>query len=844
MMITHKLEMDLLQRQKMQRIDVVQGDRNSRQLELTLFSGGEPWKIPETAAVNLRFCKADGTGGRYRQWPEGTDCWSIRENVLTILLAPAVTDAEGMVFAQIELEQEGKELATFSLQIYVERNVAAGVLGLGNYVDRPQWMTKQLEKWLLEAQDDKKIIPVRYGDTPFRLYDLPLQESQNRYEMDKEGNPAVLDRLGKFSPVVRCPRYLGWLLKPGAQVYLYIGDMINGEFKLDPKYIFYIHKTSQGVMLPNFLQEAQNRFITVEEGKYFCYRISKGEGDDVTIVGCDNFPKTETEAIGYVPDCVSAGGSHLKDGKNYGIVLPAGCHYAVLAEDSENYDRKDFNVTVLREAGVERISKGVSFGRTGETGVTLLTVPGGCRPENLTVYLSKEVKGVAAAGRMRRARELGRKLIRDFNFVSKVPIRWNDSNLPLQEGKWFAGVPYASRWVNSHFVGFEVSVETALNALNDPYSIAYDGGLVEVEENGEVRVEKWNVSGNTEIYWDPEKPLLGGGTGYGLVCAVFANLIFGNGYPQTNRGFTFDKNFTITPMTTLMPGTVAMNADMTHCVMVDEVYEDGYSLMEATDPCVAKTVHTSDVTVSGALDGKTRKRFLDSYVYTVTNIDSSGYSSGLADFENIEIPGGVLRPWRGHKSVYGPWDRFGKVGNYRGSGIGLTVHPTEEQVETNEIPLKIVFIPSDPAEPMVNLIETTVAADQRYLDISDLVNRSGEYIVSGGDGKEERFRYYDHAPVVLDFNEEAGAVFRYEDGTLAEDVLYAYIRVMGYGGDWGKNRAKETEPTAMVVAAGQCYPDLAADMGRIRQVYAAIVADPESDSWGKYSCLCAKGGNR
>ena len=835
MMITHKLEMDLLERGDLQRIDVVQGDRNTRQLELTLFSGGNPWNISEDARVNLRYCKADGTGGWYSQWPEGTDCWSVGENVLTILLAPPVMTAEGMVFLQIELEQGEDLLATFALQMYVERNVASRVLETDNYVDRPQWLTKQLKQWLRDVDENGTFAFAKYEDTPLRLYHLPLDESQERYVQDADGKVSVKDTLGKFSPPVKCPRYLGWKLDGESQVYLYIGDLVDGEFRMDETYIFHVHTSKNNDRLVNFLQKEQNRFIEVEEGKYFRYRISKNEG--VAIVGCDSFPEGVSEAIGFVPDSVSPSGAHMKGSMNYGIVLPAGCSYAVVAKGSEKYSPEAFNVSVIVEKGTERISDGVSVGRTAKEGVTLLTVPDGCKAEDLTVYLSKQTKTVPVTGKGIKAKALAEKLIRDFSFDSQKSILWNDSALPLQEGKHFCGVPYSSRWVNSHYVGFEVSVETALNALNDPYSIAYDGGKESIVENPDgSKTVSWfvPVSGASEIPRNDNKPAEFGGPGYGLVCSAFMTLIFGNPYPQSNRGFTFDSNFSFLPMAAPVSGTVAVNRGLSHCVMVDELYEDGYSILEATDPCVAKTVHTSSRTVDGALNGKTSVSFLDDYCYTVTNLNNSGYDNSLLEFP-ASLPNGIVRPWRGHKSVYGPWDKLGAVGDYAGSGIGVTLHPTNEQTTAGTLNVKVDFIPKGGTEAdKAEVLNTSVSATEKYLNIAESVTASGTYYVSGGDGTEEMFRYYDHAPVTLTIGTDGRAVFSHDD------VLYAYVRVSGYGKGWEHLKGDANGP--VVIAAGGYYPDLV-NMDRITEVYAAIVADPEENSWGKYSCLCSIGGS-
>jgi len=153
MIITHKLEMDLARRGAMPKIDAVQGDANTRELELTLLSDGESWTIPEDAGVWMRYCKSDGTKGIYDTLPDGTMAWSAEENVLRITLAPQMLTAAGTVLAQAELVQGVSTLATFAVQITVERNPAADVLQSEDYLNMLQWMEGELDRLLLQAKE-------------------------------------------------------------------------------------------------------------------------------------------------------------------------------------------------------------------------------------------------------------------------------------------------------------------------------------------------------------------------------------------------------------------------------------------------------------------------------------------------------------------------------------------------------------------------------------------------------------------------------------------------------------------------------------------------------------------
>ena len=76
MTITHKLKLDLQRKGELQRIDVVQGDALTRQVDLVLENGGKPWLFPICEPV-ARYCKPDGTMGVYDTLPTGTPAFSI-----------------------------------------------------------------------------------------------------------------------------------------------------------------------------------------------------------------------------------------------------------------------------------------------------------------------------------------------------------------------------------------------------------------------------------------------------------------------------------------------------------------------------------------------------------------------------------------------------------------------------------------------------------------------------------------------------------------------------------------------------------------------------------------------
>lgn len=145
MIVTHKLStMDLTSRGVTQRIDVVQDDRYSRNLEIQLTANGLPWTIPPAAAAVVRFKKSDGTGGNYDTLPDGSVAYSFSGNVLTVALAPQVCTAPGQVLLAVGLMQGDAEINTFTVHVIVQPNPGIDVVSedynhIAGYVKSAGW---------------------------------------------------------------------------------------------------------------------------------------------------------------------------------------------------------------------------------------------------------------------------------------------------------------------------------------------------------------------------------------------------------------------------------------------------------------------------------------------------------------------------------------------------------------------------------------------------------------------------------------------------------------------------------------------------------------------------------
>lgn len=698
---------------------------------------------------------------------------------------------------------------------------------------------------------DGKAAPILYLDSPFTVYDLPQETTLKQWYYDSETHEVTSADLEGCSPITKCPKYLGWKIEgSNTRLYLYIGDHdpeiddVNFDWAVDGRieeydvpFGIFARNTTSG--LYNYMAAANSRVVDLSgyPVAYFYYKVVNADGEDnkVTIIGFDEFPGTESDDLAVVPNWITNSGSpQIENSSNssyYSVVLPTDSYYVIMHNHTSilhtDYVHNLFNVSYEADDGDVHVTSGASFGYIpSNAGPALLRIPSDCPLSDLTIYTSKPVKSNLNSGRRRLAKEIGKDAINKFAFKSQKDILWNDSKRRMETGRPFYGVPYSSRWFNSHFVGFEVSPETALNALNDPYSIAYDGGAktyTKDETTGEITRTYFdpvntNENGiNSEISDD-------GGPGYGLVCSAFALLMNGNPYPQTNRGFTFDSGFSIEKTTDINAGMLMINRGMTHVVMVDEVYDHGYSLLEATDPCVAKTVHTGNLEKSSYANSVTNAKFLDDYVYSVKNCDIDGYDKNFTNFD-VEVTESSVCPWRGHKAVYGPWDK-----TKRGSGIGVTF---KDGVTVAKLYLPGKNPDNDPG------IDLSNASGVHYLDISEYVTIGGTYTIIPGDGSAESyFRYWNRDDVVLNFDADGKAYFS------DDDVEYVYVEVEGYGGEFGKYTAADFGKTEdefqktgpMVIAKGKCYPDLAKHPSRILDVRAAIVPDPTmNDCWGRYS---------
>lgn len=126
--------MNLSRREIVETLEAVQGDANTRAVELHLFDNGAAWNVPEGVTAAVAFRKPDGHKGLYDTLPDGTAAVSIEGSTVTAILAPQVLTCPGSVLASVVFyDKDMDALATFPFQIIVEKNPAAGEQISNNY---------------------------------------------------------------------------------------------------------------------------------------------------------------------------------------------------------------------------------------------------------------------------------------------------------------------------------------------------------------------------------------------------------------------------------------------------------------------------------------------------------------------------------------------------------------------------------------------------------------------------------------------------------------------------------------------------------------------------------------
>lgn len=153
MIVTQTIHMDLVRENNPPQIYAVQGDSCSRSVTVKLSADGHPWCPPDNATIAIRYRKPDGTGGHYTTLPDGTNAFSVQANAICVILAPQMLTVPGRVNAQLEMIQKNHLLATFDMEILVEKDPAFGLTHSKDYVNWLQRIEDRLDSVLMQAKE-------------------------------------------------------------------------------------------------------------------------------------------------------------------------------------------------------------------------------------------------------------------------------------------------------------------------------------------------------------------------------------------------------------------------------------------------------------------------------------------------------------------------------------------------------------------------------------------------------------------------------------------------------------------------------------------------------------------
>jgi hypothetical protein len=166
MILTHKITLSLNNRDGIQSIDAVQGD-TARAVELTLLENGLAWAVPEDVRAVIRYRRIyGGSGGIYDSLPDGAAAWSVRENKVTAMLAPAVLAVPGPVEVQVTLTQGDAELTCFSFLVHVQGNLGE-MEDKESYVNLSRHIQATVEEMNLARKEQGVIYLVGDEDSGF-----------------------------------------------------------------------------------------------------------------------------------------------------------------------------------------------------------------------------------------------------------------------------------------------------------------------------------------------------------------------------------------------------------------------------------------------------------------------------------------------------------------------------------------------------------------------------------------------------------------------------------------------------------------------------------------------------
>ena len=103
-------------------IPAVLGD-GARLMVASLMEGADPWEVPEGVSIGIGYTLPDKTPGYYDRLEDGTSAAMAAGNLISVVLAPVLTQQAGTTKLSLILRQGERQIATFPLQMRVQKAV-------------------------------------------------------------------------------------------------------------------------------------------------------------------------------------------------------------------------------------------------------------------------------------------------------------------------------------------------------------------------------------------------------------------------------------------------------------------------------------------------------------------------------------------------------------------------------------------------------------------------------------------------------------------------------------------------------------------------------------------------
>ena len=133
MEVINKVKIDLLKPGVKPIINAMQGDENTRVIEVSLYANSVAWNVPGGVSFSVAYKKPDGTRGLYDTLPDGSSASSVDGNVASIRLAPQMLTVPGDVESSVVISSGEQTISTFPIVVNVIQNPAAGAVGSEDY---------------------------------------------------------------------------------------------------------------------------------------------------------------------------------------------------------------------------------------------------------------------------------------------------------------------------------------------------------------------------------------------------------------------------------------------------------------------------------------------------------------------------------------------------------------------------------------------------------------------------------------------------------------------------------------------------------------------------------------